>query len=142
MNLIDLYYHLTAYVPRRLPATPEQYEHFKTVLVHRFGLPDEPPTWVTVSGQITSTQGDRLRKPWGSIANNVKRLRINNLAMGHKHAAMEQLNLQLQAAVEAESKRIQAEDANAQKAQEEQSAADAVETPTQSSAPEIKDGLC
>lgn len=142
MGLIKrLYYHLTAYVPRRLPATPEEFEHFKAVLIHCFGLSDEPVTWVTVSGQITSTPGDRLRKPWGTIANNVRRLRINNLAMGHKHAALEQLNQQLQVAVKAESERIQAEEAHAQKANQEQPEADADAQSPPHSAPQIKDGL-
>lgn len=75
-----LFYHLTAYLPRRLPATELQLEHFKRVMTQFYGLPDEPQVWVLVSGQITSTPSHRLRKAWGHIANSAKRININKLS--------------------------------------------------------------
>lgn len=75
-----LFYLLTAYLPRRLPTTPEQYERFKNVLIGCYGVPDTDISWITVAGQITSTPATQIRKSWGSIANAAKRVRINTLA--------------------------------------------------------------
>lgn len=119
MNPIrKLYYHLTAYFPRRLPATPEAYLSFKSILIEAYHTPDEPQIWTLVAGHICSTDPARLRKPWGHIANAAKRLAINNLAMGHKHAALQELNQKLAGAIERECERMKQEEAHDQKTAE------------------------
>ncbi len=112
-----LWYHLTAYVPRLLPATQDEYERVKAVLVHAYDVPDEPQIWVLVAGQIVSHDPYKRRKAWGHIANAAKKLRVMNLAMGHKHAALEELNAKLKDAIERESARLNQEAADESKSQ-------------------------
>ena len=96
MNSISkLWYHLTAYLPRRLPDTPQKYERMKRVLIHAFGLPDDAPVWALVSGQISSQHPHKLRMAWGNIANAAKRIGINNLAQDQRKAAMNELQARL-----------------------------------------------
>ena len=90
-----LYYQLTAYVPRKLPQTEDQFLDFINIMRKAYDLKDEPQTYVVISGQIQSTEGHRLRKPWGNIANNVKRVKINALAQCYKVAANEQMKYDL-----------------------------------------------
>lgn len=127
--ILKLFYHLTCYVPRRLPTTEDEYSRFKTVLVDAYGVPNEPNIWTMVAGQVTSTDPHRLRKPWGKIANACKRLAINELAMKHKYAALQELQARLEGAIKRESDRIQAEIDN-DPTKSQQPEADAVPSPS------------
>lgn len=108
--LKKLFYRLTAYVPRKLPTTELEYAQFKDVLIGYYDVPDNPKSWMTVAGHICSTTPERLRKPWGNIANCAKRLDVNLLAMNHKMKATDDLNEQLKQKFEEESRRIEQEE--------------------------------
>jgi hypothetical protein len=95
-NLLKLYYILTAYIPRKLPTTEAEFVVFKDKLLKYYGLPDEPQTYAVISGQIQSTLGHKIRKSYGDIANNVKRLKINALAQCYKMAAHEEFKARLE----------------------------------------------
>lgn len=112
-----LYYLLTAYIPRKLPATQEEYDALKSILVDCYGVPNEPTTWIVVSGQINSTPAHKLRKSYGNIVNTVKRLEINMLAQRDKNNQLMALNEKLKSAVERESERMKNE--NEKEAQSE-----------------------
>lgn len=102
------FYLLTAYLPRRLPTNPDEYERFKLVLVGAFGVVDEPKTWITVAGHVRSVDAKRIRCPWGHIANAAKRLTVNELATADHKAAVRALHERLKGAVGAEIDRARA----------------------------------
>lgn len=75
-----VYYHLTAYVPRKLPRDYDQFMKLKSIMVKYYGLEDRPDVWFTVSGQISSTDAHKSRKPYGYMVNAAKRLETNRVA--------------------------------------------------------------
>jgi len=93
--LLKTYFKLTAYLPRKLPTTPEEYARFKHMLLKYYDVADEPKTWATVAGQVTSTPHYSIRKSFGVIANTVKRLEINALAQQDRVLAFEAINARL-----------------------------------------------
>ena len=93
---IKAYYHLTAYVPRKLPKDHLQLNEMREVLELYFGLPNRHDVWLTVYGQITSTPSTSLRKSYGSIANAAKRLQVNKVAHEQKLIAIEALKVMLE----------------------------------------------
>ena len=97
MNALNkLYYLLTTYIPRKLPTTPLEYARFKDILVDAYGVQNDPIAWITVAGQVTSTQTNKLRKSYGAIANAAKRLEINKLASEHRSEEYAALNKRLE----------------------------------------------
>lgn len=89
---IKVYYHLTAYVPRKLPTDQAEIVAFKETLQLYFGLDDRHDVWLTVYGQITSTPATKLRKSYGEIANAARRHSvINPLAQNQKIATIKAL---------------------------------------------------
>jgi len=113
VTMFKLYYLLTAYIPRKLPTTPLEYAQLKDILVDYYGVPNDAAAWITVAGQITSTQANKLRKSYGAIANAAKRLEINKLASEQKAVEMarfqDKLEKELKAYVEAEKANEEAE---------------------------------
>lgn len=111
--LTKLYYRLTAYVPRKIPSTPDEYQTLVHVLINAYGVPDDPKSWATVAGHLTSVPATKLRYPWGSLANAAKRLQTNALAQHQRMAATavlrEQQEAQIKAAIQAETDRVQKE---------------------------------
>lgn len=93
---IKLYWHLTAYVPRKLPKDQAEYAAFCETLEQYFGIRNSYDVWMTVAGQVTSTPPNCLRKSYGSIANAAKRLYINKVAHDQKLIAIEALNVILE----------------------------------------------
>ena len=105
-----LYYKLTYFLPRPIPKTEYDYEKFKDILIQYFGVKNDPKSWMTVAGQITSTPSEKMYKSWGKIANCAKRLDINKLAHDHKTQAIKDLNELLKKAFEAEQERLKKEE--------------------------------
>lgn len=88
-----LYYHFTAYVPRKLPKNEAELIKIKDILIKVYGVKDEYSTYARFVGAITSTHGDSIRKSYGVIANNIKRVTINDLARSFvmsEHKKMEE----------------------------------------------------
>ncbi len=81
--LID-YYYLTAYVPRRIPRTLEEFMELKRILITYYGLEDRPDVWFTVCGQMTSTKATSIRKPYSDYVHSALRLETNRLARDAK----------------------------------------------------------
>lgn len=102
MGLKKIYYHLTAYVPRKLPATEAEFLAFKDIMLKYYGLKDEPDTYAMMTGQIQSTPGHKIRKSYGHIANSVKRLGINGLAKCYRVAAQQEAEARAMKALEAQ----------------------------------------
>ena len=86
-----LWYRLTAWYPRKLPRTATQYAGLKDVLRQAFGLRDEPATWATAAGQVSSTQANKARRPLTHIVNAVRRIDTNKCAAEDRQRAMDQL---------------------------------------------------
>lgn len=88
MNRFHKYYYLaTAYIPRKLPTHPTQYDYMKTVFVEAYGVRDWPGAWETFAAQVYSTPATSIRKAWGNIANACKRVDMNGLARQYKDYA-------------------------------------------------------
>jgi hypothetical protein len=104
-RLKKLYYHFTAYVPRKLPRTEEEYEALCQVLFEQYGIPDSAEVRATIAGQVTSVPGQSIRKPYGHIANFCKRLAMNELAQGQKKKAMDELKKKWALKMEEEAKK-------------------------------------
>lgn len=136
-TLRKAFYQLTAYVPRRLPRTENEYQKLKNVLTGYYGVQNNPKVWITVASHITGTHAEKLRKPWGKIANCAKRLDINYLAQTHKLNAAEDMDRDLKAKMEEQVKRFKEEqDEYEQKSQVEQEAHDLAK---QTESPQGKD---
>jgi hypothetical protein len=90
-HLIKLWYHLTAYVPRKLPTTEAEFLAFRDILLKYYDIKDEPQSYAVLAGQIQGTPGHKIRKPIGHIANHIKRVKINALAQCYRIAANQQL---------------------------------------------------
>lgn len=116
-KLLSLYYHLTAYVPRKLPTTEAELLAFRDILINHYGLKDEPQTYAVMCGQIQSTPGHKVRKSYGDIVNHVKRVKINALAQCYKIAATEELKAKMTALMEKENERLAEIEAKPQPAQ-------------------------
>lgn len=97
----ELYYYLTAYIPRQLPTSVEEYEEMKDIFMRYYGLENNAQIWATVAGQICSTPANSLRKSYGSIVNAAKRLHINKIANEQKMLAIEELQNILKQKMEA-----------------------------------------
>jgi hypothetical protein len=82
--LLKAYYHVTAYIPRRLPRSLEDFMALKEILMKGYGLEDRPDVWFTVCGQMTSTSATSIRKPYAHYVNAAKRLETNRLARDGK----------------------------------------------------------
>lgn len=108
--ILWLWYYLTAYIPRRLPRNPDEYDRMKHALVDYFGLPNEPQVWALVAGQVTSRQAHKLRMPWGLIANAAKRIEINNVAQEDRKRALAENYKRLEAATQKHSALMQGVD--------------------------------
>ncbi len=103
------YYHLTAYLPRKLPSSEAEFLAFRDVLLNYYSLKDEPQTYVVIAGQIQSTPGHKLRKSYGTIANHVKRVKINAIAQCYKVAANQQMEYKLSELMKKEADRVASE---------------------------------
>lgn len=79
-----LWFQATALYPRRLPVNEKQIQDLKQVLTQHFGLKDDPRTWATVFGQMTSVPPTSIRKPYAHYVNVGKRLYINETIQGFK----------------------------------------------------------
>ena len=123
-----LWYQLTAYLPRLLPTTPEQYERLKHVLIHAYGVPDEPPVWILVSGQISSVPAQKIRLAWGLIANAAKRMQINQFMRECSKPARRAIEEKLMAEMLAQSELL-AKEQNDQKNAEVQPITDESQEP-------------
>ena len=110
-KLESLWYNLTAKFPRKLPTTELEYCRLKDILLQAFNLPDEPATWITVAGVVTSTPSLTVRRPLSHIVSHVRRLSMNKIAHDDKVRSMKELDKKLLAAIDKESAKLAAEDA-------------------------------
>src|SRR5690349_1330197 len=90
------WYVLTCYIPRRLPENQLQYDYFYKVCLEAYEVIDSPQARATIASQVGAVPGYRLRKAWGHIANQAKRLTINKIAQENKQAAIIQLQKELE----------------------------------------------
>lgn len=105
-KLTKLYYHLTAYVPRKLPTTEAELLAMVEILKSAYGVKDEPQTYAMLAGCITSTPNHSIRRSYGYIVNSIHRLRINALAQSYRIAAIEELKYKVEQAVKQEVERM------------------------------------
>lgn len=98
--LTKLYFYFTAYFPRLLPRTEDEYYKFQFILKTYFNVEDSPRSWTTVASHVASVPTGKLRKSYGFFANNAKRLRINEIAYAQKQIAGKQLEALLKEKVE------------------------------------------
>lgn len=94
--MIKYYYLLTAYFPRPLPRTSEEFIRIKEIFIQYYGLEDKPDIWLTVIGHMTSVPTSRLRKSYGNIVNAAKRLRINASLQKEKQVYIKELTDRLE----------------------------------------------
>lgn len=91
-----VWYNLTAYIPRLLPRNNEEYDFFLKVCFEAYGVPDSPQARATLAAQVGGVPGYRLRKAWGHLANQAKRLTVNKIAQEYKIRALSELQKQLE----------------------------------------------
>jgi hypothetical protein len=95
-HLPRAYYHLISWYPRRMPQTKEEFEALKIRLAFYFDVPNTPDSWITIGGQITSTQANSIRKSDRLLANAAKRLNINLIAHQEKQRCYQELQDKLE----------------------------------------------
>lgn len=79
-----LYYKLTAYMPRRMPQTSDEYMKFKEIMMKYYGVEDNPAAMATVASHLGSIPAWSMKVQYGVLANTAKRLVVNKLAHEHK----------------------------------------------------------
>lgn len=84
-----IYYHLTAYFPRKLPQTEEELVALRDTLIRFYGLEDKVEVWYTIAGQISAARPTQIRKPYAHLVNAAKRLKTNTLAQRLKEVIIE-----------------------------------------------------
>lgn len=96
--LKGLYFQVTAWLPRRLPMNETEFDLMKYRFIQYFGLLDDPNTWMTVGGQITSTKPTSIRKSYGAMVNAAKRhMYVNPVAHHQKILAGKELERRIRA---------------------------------------------
>lgn len=95
-KLATWWYQLTAYYPRKIAETEAEIEKLKFILTQHFGLKDDPRTWATVFGQMTSVKATSIRKPYSHYANAGKRLYMNETIQGFKMLEINKLHAMLE----------------------------------------------
>lgn len=110
--IFKAYYLLTAYIPRRLPRTVDEFYSLQYTLITYYGLEDREDVWLAVCGHITSTPATKLRKSYADLANPGKRLSINKIAQDQKQFYISELENKLKEATE---KLVRDEEANKQR---------------------------
>lgn len=100
--MIDkLYYLLTAYVPRTLPKTQEDFEKMREIMVQHYGLEDDPKITYTLASQLMSGEPHSLRRSYGSMANAAKKLNIAKMVQDLKSLAIKEEQAKLKEKAEA-----------------------------------------
>lgn len=79
-KLKQLYYTLTAHVPRALPTTMEEFERLKCILNNYYGVPDAYECWAAVAGHVMSSPATNMRKSYADLSAPAKRIEINKIA--------------------------------------------------------------
>lgn len=95
--LLTIYHRLTAYLPRPLPRNDIQYAKLKETLTLYYGLEDKPEIWAVIASQVQAQPCIGLRKAYGKMANEAKRLKINALAEEQKRLAYREIEAKLEA---------------------------------------------
>lgn len=83
-SIIRTYYRLTAFIPRPLPRTENEFLDLKAKLIHYFDVQDRPDIWMTVCGQMTSLAPVKTRISYQRLVNVAKRLDINGVVHNQK----------------------------------------------------------
>lgn len=113
--IIALWYWLTAYVPRKIPTSASEWDFFCYVLKEAFGVEDDPAIWMTIAGNLNSQPAQKIRVPWGYIANTGKRVKISATIREYQRLYSGVLQLRLEAAIKNETDRVRKEqEVNAQ----------------------------
>lgn len=94
-----LYYHLTAWLPRPMPTTKEEFHQMKLLFMEVYDIPNRPDVWYTIASHLQSTKPWWLRKCYFTLINPAKRLDINQMLEGfkrqHSHENQVMLNEKL-----------------------------------------------
>lgn len=72
-----------------LPHTKEEYEIIKRTLIDKYGLIDEPQTWVFVISQIQNVKMPDLCGSYDSIVSHYKRWKIGAVLQDQKNIAIQ-----------------------------------------------------
>ncbi len=97
---MKLFYLLTAYLPRPLPKTKEEFEHMRQLMIKYYGLEDDPKVTYTLVSQLMTGAPFSLRRSYGMMANSAKKLRIAKLVHDLKEIAIEEETARLKALAE------------------------------------------
>lgn len=108
-RLMAAYFKITAYIPRRLPMTVQEWYDLKRILNQYYGLEDHPQTWYTVSSQLLAGPPTSLRRSYGLIANATKKLRLIALVQSERDIAAKELNARLEEKVKEAAHAFEAE---------------------------------
>jgi hypothetical protein len=92
----QLYYKLTAYIPRPLPTSQKEYSELKAILNQYYGLEDHPQAWYTMASQLLAGKPTSMRRSYGSIANAVKKMKVAALVHIERELASQDLNRRLE----------------------------------------------
>lgn len=92
-----LYYLLTAYIPRQLPQTQEQFEEVRAIMIKYYGLEDDPKITYTLAAQLMAGKPTSLRRSYGAMANATKKLGIAKMVQDLKSLAVNQEKINLEA---------------------------------------------
>lgn len=104
------WYRATAWVPRRLPENDEAFYELIWVMTNVFDIPAEPDVRITIVGQVTSTQPNKMYRSYLSIANAAKRMNVNRVARKYNEIQMDILKERLAAAIDKTNKEFEKED--------------------------------
>lgn len=78
--ILQIYYTLTAHIPRQLPRSMDEFEKLKMVLNNYFDVPDAYECWATVAGHVMSVPSNKMRKSYADLSAPAKRLEVNKIA--------------------------------------------------------------
>lgn len=67
-----------------------------------YHVPDKSESWAVIASQVQGVPTSRLRKDFGSMANAVKRMEVNQVAQDDKVKCFSVINLKLKEAAERE----------------------------------------
>ncbi len=94
--MLNIYYLLTAYLPRRLPSTKEELARLREVLVNHYGLEDRSDIWLTIFGNLSSRPATSLWFYYGQLNAVGRRMDINKLVHQEKLIEIKKLEDRLE----------------------------------------------
>lgn len=112
-----LYYKLTAWYPRLIPSSKEEWESLRHTLKEVFNIDDDPMVWYAVYSRAQGSNNDNtrlmsIRRSYLDLVNTTKRLKINKAAQDEKILAAEKIEADAKRKMEEAAKKVASEEAN------------------------------